>query len=74
MDESLLHVVLGLVVVAAAGLFVRAALRGGAAMRRQGDRQRERMRAESAAARAAAAAAAGAAVTAVPEGRAGEAP
>lgn len=69
MDGSVLHVLLGVVVVAAAGLFVRAALRGGNAIRRQGDRQRDRVRAEGAAARAAAAAAAAAA-----DGRAGEAP
>lgn len=48
MNESVLYGVLGVVVLAALGLFAYAALRGSAAMRAHGAQRKERRRADRA--------------------------
>lgn len=58
MNGPVLYGVLGLVVLLALGLFVRAALRGGAAIRQHGDLRSQRFRAEQRAEKLAAAEAA----------------
>ncbi len=55
MNGPVLYGVLGLVVLLALGLFVRAALRGGEAIRQHGDLRSQRFRAEQRAAKLAAA-------------------
>lgn len=55
MNGPVLYAVLGLVVLLAVGLFLRAALRGGQAIRQHGDQRSQRFRAEQRAAKLAAA-------------------
>jgi hypothetical protein len=63
MNGPVLYAVLGLVVLLALGLFLRAALRGGEAIRQHGDQRSQRFRAEQRSEKLAAAAAAPAALS-----------
>lgn len=66
MNGPVLYGVLGFVVLLALGLFVRAALRGGEAIRQHGDQRSQRFRAEQRAEKLAAAEAAVPAAVAAP--------